>query len=575
MAESSRRSSGADAARVSRVFPWVMPAAADLIFVGLLGGLVFTPLAVKLLGDAGIGWHIRTGQLILATHAVPRVDVFSATAHGKPWFAWEWGYDVVVGWLESVAGLNGVVWFTAVVIAAVFGWLFRLLVARGTNFFVAVGLTLLAMSASTIHFLARPHVVSWLFTLAWFWMLDSAERGCGLRRLWILPAMMLVWVNVHGGFLVGFVLLGIFWIGAAWEWWTARAGRIEEVLDQIAAGRRVRALSLVGVVSVAASLVNPYGWKLYGHIYWYLTNRFLMDHIEEFQSPNFHGVAQKCFLGMVVILVAVLAAGEIPTSRAEGAREMGHPLKIPTSRAEGAREMGHPLKIPTSRAKGAREMGHPVRGLRLSAGLTVLFAVYAGLYAARNIPVAAVLLAMVVGPMLPGFAPGFSERMGAIESGLRGHTWAMAAVALTFLIAWNGGRVGAKQVMAAHFDPARMPVGAVNFLERRGTDGPIFSPDYWGGYLIYRLNRTPGMPARVVVDDRHDLYGEQFLKQYLKIWHVEEQWRYGWMAGRQLGFLVLPRNAALTNALCGDPVWKEIYRDDTAVVFENGSVSNQ
>ena len=118
-------------------------------------------------------------------------------------------------------GLNGVVWLTAVVIAAVFAWMFRLLIARGTNLLVALVLVLLALSASTIHFLARPHVVSWLFTLAWFWILDCIGAGLFQRArrhrerwLWALPLLMLVWVNVHGGFLVGFVLLGIFLVGS-------------------------------------------------------------------------------------------------------------------------------------------------------------------------------------------------------------------------------------------------------------------------------------------------------------------------------------------------------------------------
>ena len=96
-------------------------------------------LSVRLLGDAGIGWHIRTGQLILATHAIPRVDPFSSTMAGQPWFAWEWLYDVVVGWLDSAAGLNGVVLFTALIIAVMFSWTFRLLLRRGTNVLVALG----------------------------------------------------------------------------------------------------------------------------------------------------------------------------------------------------------------------------------------------------------------------------------------------------------------------------------------------------------------------------------------------------------------------------------------------------
>ena len=237
---------------------WLVPSAGDLIFVGLLGLLTFTNLSVRLLGDAGIGWHIRTGQLILATHAVPRVDPFSSVA-GQPWFAWEWLYDVAAGWLDSVAGLNGVVLFTALIIAGLFGWVFRLMLRRGTNVFVALVLLLLAASAAMIHFQARPHVVSWFLTVVWFWILESTEKrfadfhsdfsehsAIRSRRLplWLLPLLMLVWVNVHGGFLVGFVLLGIYWFGAVWQWFRFEEKRFDDALQKIRMGRRVRTLTI-------------------------------------------------------------------------------------------------------------------------------------------------------------------------------------------------------------------------------------------------------------------------------------------------------------------------------------------
>ena len=155
----------------------LIPSVGDVIFIVLLALLTLTPLSVRLLGDAGIGWHIRTGQEILTTHAIPRVDSFSSSMNGKPWFAWEWLYDLVVGGLEGVTGLNGVVFLTALMIAGVFGWTFRLLLRRSTNIFVAVVLVMLAASASMIHFFARPHVVSWLLTLAWFQVLDSSQRN--------------------------------------------------------------------------------------------------------------------------------------------------------------------------------------------------------------------------------------------------------------------------------------------------------------------------------------------------------------------------------------------------------------
>ncbi len=501
---------------------WLLPSTADLIFLALLGLLVFTPLSVRLLGDAGIGWHIRTGQNILASHAVPRVDSFSSTMNGKPWLAWEWLYDVVVGELDSAFGLNGIVWFTALVIATVFGGMFQFLVRRGTNLFAALGLVLLAISASTIHFLARPHVLSWLFTLVWFWILDSTERNCasgdGLRGrwLWLLPASMLLWVNLHGGFLLGFVLLVIFWLGALWTWLSSSESRIEDSLAKIAAGKRARVLASVGLLSALASFANPYGWKLHAHIYSYLSNRFLIDHIDEFRSPNFHGVAQKCFLGLLLLSIAVLIA----------------------------------------------------RGRRLSLShiLVVLFAVYAGLYASRNIPISAILLGMVVGPLLPsiGFAESFSQRMLAVETGMRGHWWILTGVVFTLAVAANGGRLGSAQWMDAHFDPQRMPVQAVNYLRSQDAAAPILAPDYWGGYLIYRLYPQ----AQVVVDDRHDLYGEQFLSSYLKWLHAEEGWE-EFLRVHPAGYIVLPRKSALATVLMESPVWKRTYADNVAVVFES------
>jgi hypothetical protein len=529
MAEGSRSSSseGLSAGRLSAepAMPsWLsvaLPSVADLVFVAMLCLLVFTPLSVRLLGDAGIGWHIRTGQQILATHTIPRLDPFSSTMAGKPWFAWEWLYDLLAGKLEATLGLNGVVWFTAAVIATVFAGMFHLLIRHGTSLGFALPLVLLAMSASMIHFLARPHVLSWLFTLVWFSILDASDRtdlyqnSSPVKRVWLLPPLMLLWVNLHGGFLLGFVLLGIFWVAAIWDWFAAKENRIEDTLRKIAVAQRARTLTWIGLLTLAASFVNPYGWKLHAHVYSYLSNRFLMDHIDEFQSPNFHGIAQKCFLLLLLIALAELAI------------------------------------------RG--------RNLRLSSSLTVLFAVYAALYASRNIPTSSVLLVMVLGPLgsTAGSAKNFFARMTAIESRARGHCWPAVALVATFLIAVNSGQAGSSLLMNAHFDSQRMPVAGLNHL--RGLNhlkGPVLAPDYWGGYLIYRLYPE----TQVVLDDRHDLYGPEFFKSYLRLIHVEPGWQ-EFLRDHDISCVLLPSNSPLADRLLASSGWNRIYADDVTVAF--------
>ena len=538
----------------------LIPSMGDTIFIALLAVLIGTSLSTRLLGDAGIGWHIRAGQQILAAHAVPRVDSFSSTMRGKPWFAWEWLYDVSAGAFEGWAGLNGVVWFTAMVIAGVFAWTFRLLLRRGTNVFIALLLLLLAASASMIHFLARPHVLSWLLTLAWFWILDSSETHClpasseagssassgaaGRRRLWLLPLLMLVWVNVHGGFLVGFALLAIYWLSAIWYAVRRKEDKFAEFLARLRWRAQARSLAAVGLAAGLASLVNPYGWQLHAHIYGYLSNRFLMEHIDEFQSPNFHGVAQKCFALLILATLMALASRTRP--------------------------------------------------LRVSEGLVILFALYSGLYASRNIPVSSLLLALVIGPLLSDaiknlkgrrtwfrrlgdLIAAFTERMGAVESRLKGHLWAIAAAVFLGVIAAHGGRLGGNRLMDAHFAPQRFPAAAVDFLDRKTAaektadqSDPVTVPDYWGGYLIYRLYPR----TLVAVDDRHDLYGEEFFKSYLKMVHVEPGWD-GLLEKYQSRCVLVPKGSALANILEQTPPWERVYADDVAVVFERNREPNR
>jgi hypothetical protein len=529
---------------------WLLPSASDAIFLGQLAVLAFTNLAVRLLGDAGIGWHICTGQLILATRSIPRFDPFSSSMPGKPWFAWEWLYDVAAGWLQNAAGLDGVVLFTALTVAFVFALTFRLLLQRGTNFGVALVLVLLAECASAVHLLARPHVVSWLFTVLWFWILESSTRpgsradfnsgfeGRRTRLLVLLPLSMLAWVNLHGGFLVGLVLLALYWISSAWHWLRLKEERFDDVLRKIRTERGLKALTLVGILSAAATWVNPYGFQLHVHIYRYLSNRFLMDHIDEFQSPNFHYVAQKCFA--VLLLLALIALAAKPRAPIAGEAD------------------------------------------ELSRHLLLLFAVYSGLYASRNIPVASLLLVLVIGPWLSDAASRFSlpawpldsihffQRMRTIELNQRGHLWPLAAVVLSCWIAAHGGRLGERRLMNAHFSPQRFPVAAVDYLQKHELPGPVLSPDSWGGYLIYQLYPR----ARVVIDDRHDFYGEQFLKSYLKTIHVEPGWD-SFIREHQVGCIAVPKNSALANILLETSGWRAIYNDDVATIFVPSPTANE
>lgn len=517
-------------------FRFLVPSVADLIFIILLATMAGGILAVRLLGDASIGWHIRNGELMLHTHSITRTDPFSITMGGQAWYAWEWLYDIVIAGIHHWFGLNGVVLLTAVIIAATFALTLRLSLRRGADMALAVILLALSLGASMIHLLARPHVLSWLLSVVWFHLLDSSEgrvASAGGRRVWWLPVLMLLWVNVHGGFVLGFVLLGLYLLSNVIGYLRSRRQGQEQKEDIRMKLARMRELGLVTAASLAASLINPYGYKLHEHVYRYLSSRWLMNHIDEFLSPNFHGVAQQCFVAILLVAVITLAfAG---------------------------------------------------KKLALSQLLVLLFAAYSGLYASRSLPVSSLLLTLIVAPLLTQAVrsaasnsdlslwlqswfskwTSFGDRMETVEAHFRGHAWPLLAVIAGLLVCAQQGRAGAQQWMDAHFDASRFPVQAVDAIVQRNIREPIFAPDSWGGYLIYRLYPQ----NKVFVDDRHDLYGEQFLKDYLKTLRLTPEWA-DFLNQRRVKWVLIPAESALANMLGLTQQWRVVYRDGTSVLFE-------
>ena len=224
----------------------------DLVF-----GIVLVTIlsgSVQLLNDPGTFWHARLGREIARTGDVPRLDVLTFTRDHAPWidqsWAFDWGLAAVVdrwGWSAAVA-------LAALGLAALYGIMARGLIRDGTSPLIAFSVTLFAAWVGTIHFLIRPH----LFTFGFFyWTLRSCQmqHKRGGWAIASLPLVMVLWANVHGGFLAGLVIVGT----------AAVAHAISGSWDQ---ARRVNLARFAGIFLLCslAPLINPYGVGLYRHV---------------------------------------------------------------------------------------------------------------------------------------------------------------------------------------------------------------------------------------------------------------------------------------------------------------------
>ena len=483
--------------------------------------------AKSMLGDGDTGWHIRTGEWILANGRVPRQDMFSFTKPGQAWYAWEWLWDVCFAWLYHHGAMASVVSARILVLCVTFALLYRLTLRHCDNPFLAIGATFLACVCSVLHWLARPHLFTMLFVVILLMILERVNEG---RARWLIatPLLMILWTNLHGGFLAGLIILAAFTAGEV-----LRGLFATENEERRAALQRAKWFGAAGLTSAAATLVNPYTYHLHEHIYRFFSEPYHLQNIVEFQSISFHEPAAVYL--EVVLLLGALSAGWFVAK--------------------------HRNFVP----------------LVLIAGWAHL-----ALFSARNIPLFAIIatpfIAQALEEMLRGLErANVASWVGQVVSGFRKtgaefanmdrlwriHAASAAVMAFLAVLLASPAAIGK---FKPEFDPKNYPSQALSVL-RANPDSRIFTGDQWGDYLIYQL-----YPAhKVFIDGRSDFYGQDFEQKFFDLMSVKYDWQQ-YLTQYNIDTIVLSPTAPLAGAIKESRHWRAVYDDKVAIVFRRGDL---
>ena len=503
-----------------------LPSLGDLAFLAPIWFL-FGRLqgATTLLGDCDTGWHIRTGEWIVTNHLVPTHDVFSFSKPGGVWFAWEWLSDVIFAGLNGMWGLRGVVLLSILLLSATFTALF-LVARRKANPVTALVATIVAAAASSVHWLARPHLFTLLFVILFYAALERVRDGQTRWGRWpylaLLPVATILWTNLHGGFFVGIALVGAYGAG--------ELAQMALTADREARGpawqRAKRDLGCAGAC-LAATLINPYTYHLHVHLFQYLRDPFIGQHIIEFFSLSFHHPAAIFFEAMLLLSAVSV-------------------------------------------------FWYARRG-RYTEPLLLLVFGHLALLSARNIPIFVLVAAPPVAGLVQAWLDGLPELelAGWVRRAAAKYNQIAARTAETDGIPrWHAVSVlGVAMVAAllfapapparfrAEFDPQAYPAKAIAALQRT-PQARIFTWDQWGDYLIWRL-----YPAgKVFVDGRSDYYGSAFEEKYIDVLNVKYGWE-GILGGFDVDTILLPPSAPLSGALKESSRWRVVYDDGVALIF--------
>ena len=478
-----------------------------------------------LLSDCDTGWHIRTGDWMVANRVVPTHDVFSFSKPNGVWFAWEWLSDLVFSGLNHVGGLRAVVLLSLVLLCTVFTLLFRMS-KRHANPLVAIAITVLAMAASSVHWLARPHLFTLLFLVLFFFLLERVREGrpriAGIPYFVLLPAATVLWTNLHGGFIVGILMVAIYGAGEV----LTVAFSSDPALRRPAA-RRAAAWFGTALACLAASLANPYGWRLHVHLFEYLRDPYASQHIAEFFSLSFHHPAAIFFEALLLLSA----------------------LSVFWYGSQG----------------------------RFTESLLLLAFGHAGLLAARNLPLFAIVSAPLVAAAVDAWllrlphleVAGWLRQAGARFNAAAAQTAETDALPRWHLVSAAGFALVTAILFApapptkfrSEYDPKSYPAAAMEVL-RHDAGARVFTHDEWGDYLIWRLYPT----GRVFVDGRSDFYGDDFENKYIDVLNVKKGWEQI-LDGFGVNTILLPPSLPLTGVLKESSRWRAVYDDGVAVIF--------
>jgi len=469
-----------------------------LLFLGIF------IIATKNVSDPDFWWHLRAGQYIVETRTIPHEDPsFSDTAHGREWVAEEWLSEVVFWKVFQLGGLPLLSLFFSVLITSAFALAYLRSPAKP---YLAGFATLLGALASLPILGVRPQMFTLLFLSVYVHILETFFVKPRWAILAGLPLVMLLWVNLHGGFFLGLAVMFGYLAGKGFE----LAFRIFPD-DEAAPRYGPRDLWLLAAalaVCVAVVGVNPNGFRMLSYPFETLSNPAIQRYLVEWLSPDFHEAGWQPLL---VLLFGLLGSGMY------------------------VRRRFSPTHI----------------GLILTSG-------YAALRSVRNVP----LFSLLAIPILAAQAEKLAPLHSSSQPAPRPIQWALGGV---LLLALGATMVSVTTLLGrqSRLIQQANPVAAADWILENRPEGKIYNTYHWGGYLIWRLFPAYG----VIVDGRSDLYSPEFIEEYVDTYYARPGWA-EFLKRNDVRIVLIEPGSLLAAQLGQSPEWREVFADDLSILFE-------
>ena len=504
-------------------------------------------MAARFSVDSDTWWHLRAGQWIWEKKSIPRVDHFSYTQRGEAWHYPGWIWEVIMLGIYSQFGAGGLNLMTAFIVALTF--LFTWFTIRGNNFIKAF-VVILAAAASGVYWAARPYLVTFLFTAVYLsilerersnWQEPYAKQAGGVTHYdWLLPLLMIFWANSHGGFAVGFIIFGIYYLGLTFHVgvkniWEFQRGKLGNFMNRVrgqdsekrnsSRERKIQTKTsanvtqwhrylLIGLGLIIAVCLNPYGPKMLVYPFRTVGISALQMYIEEWQSPDFHQARIMPFLILFLLTFGSVGASEKKIS-------IGDFLLV---------SVFGTLALTAGRNIALFALAAPIVLMRHAVDISGHFRKGADWVGNKD-----------------------QNKKMKVINGLILTIVALAVVYKSYLVYPEKNN---QEYIAELF-----PVEAVEHIKKSEYQGHLFNSYNWGGYLIWSLREYP-----VFVDGRTDLYGDEIVDQWVTVVQGEKGWEQILQRWDVNLILIEPYRPIVMEL--NEKDWERVYQDTKSIIFK-------
>jgi len=508
--------------------------------IAVLFGLIIFSANIEI-KDLDLWLHLAAGRFIVDHGAIPQMDVLSFVLSGTPWINHEWLFQVIVHWIYQAGGADGLILMQVIVVTLTF-LLLLILGCRHERQFAPTFILLLVLLVYQLRMTFRPDIYSLLFLTIYIFILCLFARK--RSSLLILFFVQILWVNMHGFFILGPLIVGIGFVSE----WGKRHFNLPFAYSQIdrLTDEEYKMIKQLLLVVIAACFINPYGWAGVWypfHVMFEMGShtQIFFEQITELQKPIqwnvLFSLAQYPYYKLLIIISL---------------------------------------------------LSFLLNYRRINIGVLLSWMIFLtlSLMAVRNIVFFAIAAYVAFISNLQYLTVATNAPIQFTKQKFQALT---SILFKGLLIVWML-QLASSMTLRGYFDFDRFerkseyggislrnyPIPAADFLVENNIKGNFFNNFNAGAYLLGRTHPQ----IKVFMDGRTEVYGPDLFKQYKKAWkgnaelldQLTEKYQ---LTGAFISFVHEPAPKKLLQYFYNHPKWTLVYFDYDAVIFLRDVLKNR